>query len=123
MHSTPPSLLVRLHDAGDEVARKRFVDYCAPFLFHWSFRFGASRQDAVDFVQDIFVLLFEKLPEFQSDPKRTFRGWLFVTLKNEWLKRKRKGLLPLDPETDLNKLAAETDAALEETEFSAFVTK
>ena len=123
MHSTPPSLLERLRNAGDEDARKRFVDYCAPFLFHWSFRLGASRQDTVDFVQDIFLLLFEKLPEFQYDPNRTFRGWLFVTIKNEWLKRRRKGPLPLDAQADLNDLAAEPEASFEEIEFSAFVTK
>src|SRR2546429_6122886 len=104
MHATPPSLLERLRDAGDDDARRRFVDYCGPFLFHWAFRLGASRQDAVDFVQDMFVLLFEKLPEFQYDPQKSFRGWLFVALKNEWLKRKRKGQLPVDANASLDEL-------------------
>ncbi len=123
MNTTPPSLLERIRDVDDDAARRRFVDYCGPFLFHWTFRLGASRQDAVDFVQDFFVLLFEKLPHFQYDAQKSFRGWIFVALKNEWLKRQRKRRLPLDAEAKLEELASTPPTPYEEAEFCSFVTK
>lgn len=112
----------RLRDANDHVARNRLVEYCGPFIFHWAFRLGASRQDAVDFVQDVFVRLFEKLPEFHYDPSRTFRGWLFVLLKNEWLQQKRKRQLPVVA-VSVDDLHAEPDQDLEEAEFQSTVVK
>ena len=123
MHSTPPSLLERMRDVDDDEARRRFVDYCGPFLFHWAFRLGAARQDAIDFVQDFFVLLFEKLPQFRYDPQKSFRGWIFITLKHEWLKRQRRPGVPVDADANLEELASTPPTPFEEAEFCSFVTK
>jgi hypothetical protein len=38
MLSTPPSLLKRLHDAADEDAKQRLVQYCSEFIYHWIYK-------------------------------------------------------------------------------------
>ncbi len=76
MDSTSASLLRRLQQPNQEAAWQRFVDLYAPLLFHWGRNHGLSTSDAADLSQDVLATLIDKLPEFQYDPKRRFRGWL-----------------------------------------------
>jgi RNA polymerase sigma-70 factor (ECF subfamily) len=90
MHSTPASLLQRLRRPGEAAAWARFVALYTPLLFGWARRLGLQEADAADLVQDVLALLFRKLPEFEYDPGRSFRGWLQVVLRNKWRERGRK---------------------------------
>ena len=50
---------------------------------------GLQDADAADLAQDVFAVLVRKLPEFNHDPRRSFRGWLHTVLLNRWRDRTR----------------------------------
>jgi RNA polymerase sigma factor (sigma-70 family) len=76
MDSTSVSLLRRLREPDHDAAWQRFVDLYAPLIFHWAKNQGLNPTDAADLVQEVLVTLVAKLPEFESDPTKRFRGWL-----------------------------------------------
>lgn len=82
MNSTSASLLRRLQQPDQEQAWQRFVDLYAPLIFYWGKNHGLNAADAADLVQDVLAILIDKLPEFQYDPKRRFRGWLQTITRN-----------------------------------------
>jgi RNA polymerase sigma-70 factor, ECF subfamily len=95
MHTTPVSLLERLCRPADREAWDQFVDLYTPLLYHWArHRAKLSAQEAADLVQDVFLLLMQKLPKFRYDPHRTFRGWLRTVLLNKWKQNVRRRPLP-----------------------------
>lgn len=81
MDHTPASLLDRLR-RPDEAAWNHFVELYTPLLFHYARRAGVRSDDAGDLVQDVLALLVRKLPEFQYDPRASFRAWLRTVLVN-----------------------------------------
>jgi RNA polymerase sigma-70 factor (ECF subfamily) len=82
MNTTSASLLERLRRPGEEEAWARFVDLYTPLLFFWANRLGLPQEDVADLVQDVFLTLVRKLPEFVYDPKKSFRSWLRTILHN-----------------------------------------
>jgi RNA polymerase sigma-70 factor (ECF subfamily) len=90
MHSTPPSLIERLRDRADEAAWTRFVKLYTPLLLYWARRAGLRPPDAADLVQDVLLLLYQKLPEFTYDPQHSFRAWLRTVLLNKWREKHRR---------------------------------
>lgn len=90
MHSTPQSLLERLRAHPDNSAWNRFVELYTPVLLRWASHLGLHGNDAADLVQDIFVVLVQKMPEFDYDPARSFRAWLKTVTRNVWKERCRK---------------------------------
>jgi RNA polymerase sigma-70 factor (ECF subfamily) len=91
MVTTSASLLDRLRRPDDAEAWTRFVELYTPLLHRWACRLGLQEADAADLVQDVFGLLLRKLPEFEYDPKRSFRGWLRTVLVNRWRNWPRRG--------------------------------
>lgn len=90
MHTTPVSLLERLHQANEPNAWDRFVELYTPLLFHWARRFGLQESDVADLVQDVFVQLVQELPRFTYQAHGRFRGWLYTVLLNKWRQRRRQ---------------------------------
>ncbi len=90
MHSTSPSLLERLRKQDNQHEWSRFVDLYSPLLLYWAHRMGLERQDAEDFVQDIFLHLLHKMPDFVYDRKKSFRSWLHTVTINKWRERFRR---------------------------------
>ena len=76
MTSTSVNLLQRLREPNADAAWARFVDLYAPLIFYWARQKNLNVSDAADLVQDVLLTLIQKLPEFQYDPTRRFRGWL-----------------------------------------------
>ncbi len=91
MLKTPASLLQRLKRPDDQDAWQRFVKLYTPLIYDWARRAGLSEDEAADLAQDVFLLLIEKLPQFQYDPKRSFRGWLKTITLNKWREGIRRG--------------------------------
>lgn len=83
MDSTSVSLLQRLRQPDQEAAWQRFVDLYAPLIFFWGRGQGLSATDSADLVQEVLAILVAKLPEFEYDPKRRFRGWLRTVTINK----------------------------------------
>lgn len=90
MHTTSPTLLERLRRPNEPAAWARFVDLYSPLLYYWARRMGLQEFDAADLVQEIFALLLQKLPDFQYNAERTFRGWLRTVTINKCRERRRQ---------------------------------
>lgn len=118
MNTTSASLLQRIREKPDTVAWERLVRLYTPLLLYWSRKLGLNEQDAADLVQDVLVVLVQKLPGFEYQPGRTFRGWLRTVLMNKWRDRPRRGLAEMEsgqvPE-------APPEDALDDREYRLFV--
>jgi RNA polymerase sigma-70 factor (ECF subfamily) len=90
MDSTSSSLLLRLRRPEEQAAWNRFIDLYTPLLYSWACRMGLPAQDAADLVQDVFVALVQKMPQFTYDPTKSFRAWLRTVAENCWRDALRK---------------------------------
>ena len=115
MFDTPATLLHRLCGQPALGDWERFVRLFTPLMRRWTGRFGVNNGAAEDLLQEVFLLLIRKLPEFQYDPERSFRAWLWTVFRRAalaWLKRQPKS------ETSLEQLEefASPDSIVEATE-------
>jgi RNA polymerase sigma-70 factor (ECF subfamily) len=123
MDSTSVSLLRRLREPDHDAAWERFVELYAPLIFHWGRHQGLGDTDAGELVQEVLAIVVAKLPEFQYDPKRRFRGWLrTVTLNKANDFHRRNAVRPRSghEETIASAVATEVDL-FEEAEYRAFL--
>jgi RNA polymerase sigma-70 factor (ECF subfamily) len=67
-----------------------FVELYTPVLYSWASRLGLQRADAADLVQDVFVILVRKLPDFDYDSRKSFRAWLRTVFMNRWRDRQKR---------------------------------
>jgi len=96
MYTTSISLLERLRRTGDQKAWQRFVHLYTPLLYYWARRTGLAVEETADLVQEVLLVLVQKLPEFDYDPERSFRGWLRTVTLNKWRERCRRLPFPAD---------------------------
>ncbi|HEX5272894.1 MAG TPA: sigma-70 family RNA polymerase sigma factor [Gemmataceae bacterium] len=96
MNTTSLSLLQRLRRPDEPGAWERFVRLYTPLIYDWARRAGLQESDAADLVQDVFVLLLRKLPEFEYDRHGSFRAWLHAVTLNLWRTRLRRKVLPTE---------------------------
>lgn len=100
MHSTSASLLERLQtDGTSPEAWSEFVELYTPLLDLWADRSGVPPADRGDLLQEVFVVLLRKLPDFRHAPavKGGFRRWLRTVLTNKWREMNRRKALPVVP--------------------------
>lgn len=90
MTTTPVSLLERLKFPTDQLAWSRFVDLYSPLIYSWAHQVGLHPNDAADLVQDVFMLLVQKMPEFAYEKNGSFRAWLKTVTLNKWRDNCRK---------------------------------
>jgi len=102
MFMTPTSLLYRLRTPNEATAWGRFVDLYTPLLFHWAQKLDQQDSDCADLVQDVFLILWRKLPEFEYDASKSFHAWLKTIFMNRYKSRLRKshGRVGYEAETD-----------------------
>ena len=94
MNTTSESLLLRLRHAQDSQAWQRFVQLYTPLIFFWARKNGCGRDDAADLVQDVLSIVFRRLPNWQYDPEKSFRGWLRTITLNRHRELLRRKPLP-----------------------------
>lgn len=111
-NTTSISLLERLRQPEPHEAWTHFVQLYTPLLWYWAAKLGLQDQDAADLVQDVFVRLFQKLPEFQYDRHKSFRTWLQTVTQNIWRDKCRERRKAGRPEGDLAEVSV-PDSALE----------
>lgn len=118
-NTTSLTLLQRLQSPGDEDAWARFARLYTPLLYYWCRRAGLQEQDAADLVQEVFVLLVRKLPEFRYDRERSFRNWLRTVTLNKWREsERRRAVQPRPVGADLDEVPATPEEwRLDETEY------
>ena len=90
MQVTPATLIFRLRSCEETSAWTRFIDLYTPLLFHWAQQLGQQESDRADLVQDVFLFLWRKLPEFEYDSGRSFHAWLKTIFLNRYRSRLRK---------------------------------
>jgi RNA polymerase sigma-70 factor (ECF subfamily) len=119
MVSTSASLLERLREPDAVAAWRRFADLYSPLLYHWATRLGHQNADADDIVQDLFVVLYRKLPEFEYDSSKSFRAWLKTILIN----RSRRYQREKAPAMDMawQELADPAGDSLDEQEYRQYL--
>lgn len=116
---TRPSLLLRLRDAGDEVAWSQFVGIYTPLIFAFCRGRGLSETDAGDVSQEVLRAVAGAIHRFEYDAERSsFRNWLFTVvrskLNNFFTAQSRHPRLA--GETTLQQLAeTEAESQLQET--------
>jgi RNA polymerase sigma-70 factor (ECF subfamily) len=125
MSTTPISLLERLRQPMDQAAWNRFVELYTPLLFYWARRLGLDADAAADLVQDVFVVLVRKLPEFVYDRRKSFRGFLRKVLHNKAHEHHRRARLPMavGPEALAGVAVADPAEAEEEAEYRREVVR
>lgn len=117
MPNTPVSLLMRVQREGRAEDWSRLVDLCSPLLYAWAQRRGLAENDAADLVQEVFAILVRKLPAFEYDPRKTFRGWLRTVARNKWCEmQRRRSETPADAD-ELNRSLADDPDPYWEVEF------
>lgn len=109
MHTTPISLLERLKQPAETQAWDRFVELLAPVIYAWTRRLGLKETDAADLIQEVFLLLLQKLPEFRYDPHKSFRAWLRTVTLNKFRGLSRRRPLPRADGQRLEEIAGPDD--------------
>lgn len=87
---TPLSLLERLQGSQGREAWERFVELYTPLLYAFVRRNGMAGDEARDVLQEVFLHLWRKLPEFHPAPDQRFRGWLWTVVRNKVVDYRRK---------------------------------
>ena len=105
MNTTSVSLLQRLRNPDAHADWSRFVALYTPMVYHWACRLGLQDTDAADLVQEVFTLLFRKLPNFTYQRDGSFRAWLHAVLVNKWRERLRGRPIPVPRGDDLPEVA------------------
>ena len=120
MDTTSVSLLVRLENRSDRDAWARFVELYTPLIYFWARRTGLPSEDASDLVQDVLELLVRKLPTFEYQRNKSFRGWLRTITLNKWrehCRRKRLAIADVSDSELANMPDARGDEAFWDTEY------
>lgn len=118
MPGTSHSLLERLHDRADHQAWQRLLAVYEPWLRGWLSRHELQPADVEDVLQDILVVVSQKLPGFvHSGQTGAFRSWLRTILTHRvrhFLRgqRARQALLAPQPRTDWLEQLEDGDSAL-----------
>lgn len=122
MLATPASLLLRLKRSEESASWDRFVELYTPLLFHWARQLSQQDSDSADLVQDVFLILWRKLPEFDYDPTRSFHAWLKTLFLNRFRSRQRERGVKLKDMDDLDP-AGESQGDFADLEYSRYLIR
>jgi RNA polymerase sigma-70 factor (ECF subfamily) len=79
--------------ARDPDAWRQLAALYGPLVFRWCSRQGLQTRDAEDVVQEVFLVVLNRVSDFRHDrPGDTFRGWLWEITRNklgDWMQRQR----------------------------------
>lgn len=92
-YSTRLSLLLQLRSTSDQIAWSRFVELYTPLVHRWVGDLSVADPDRSDIVQEVFVVLLRKLPDFVYEQDKSFRGWLRTITVNktrDFLRRRNR---------------------------------
>ena len=75
--NTRQTLLFKIRDQHDDEAWNEFVHFYRPYIYRVIQNMNITTCDRDDIIQDIMLIAWKKLPEFEYDPaKGRFRSWL-----------------------------------------------
>jgi RNA polymerase sigma-70 factor (ECF subfamily) len=83
--TTLVTLLHRINqNPADQLSWAEFVRVYSPAIRSWLAHWGLQEADAQDVAQNVLVRLTKKLPKFEYDPSKSFRGWLKTLTHHAW---------------------------------------
>jgi RNA polymerase sigma-70 factor (ECF subfamily) len=112
---TSQSLLERLQDRADAQAWQRLLTVYEPWLRGWLSRAQLQPADRDDVLQDVLVVVSQKLPDFRHNGQPgAFRTWLRLILTNRVRQflRGRQRQHALQPLTDWLDQLSDPDSGL-----------
>jgi len=98
-YKTSITLLQRVQNQQDEESWNEFIETYKRFLYSVIRRMNITAHDADDLVQDIFVKVWEHMPNFNYDSSKLFRNWLCTVTRNKvlaFIKSKQAYLRKMD---------------------------
>ena len=111
MNSTSESLLLKLKNCQDGEPWNRFVELYTPLIFFWARKNGLPTEDASDLVQDVLAIVFQKIPFWEYDRQKSFRGWLRTVTLNRHRELIRKKKIVIDGRDSVVQSLALAEAA------------
>lgn len=115
---TRASLLSRLRDCEDQAGWREFFDSYWRLVYNVARKTGLQDSEAQDVVQNTFIYLSRRMPNFRYDPARgSFKSWLRVVTRSrihEFLRRERPAVMRVIgpvPESDQDHLESIPDPA------------
>lgn len=88
------------NSVNQQQAWETFVGLYTPLIFYWARKVGLKQADAADLVQEVFAIVFRKLPDLKYDRQGSFRGWLRTVTLNKYREQRRKKALPIVDATE-----------------------
>jgi RNA polymerase sigma factor (sigma-70 family) len=119
---TRQTLLERVRSNHDEKSWEDFVHYYKNYIYIICRRMNLHHHDSEEVVQQVLVKLWEKIPTFDYDSRKRFRGWLCTVTgntvkdffrKQQSIRRKHdavkedEGSMPKTSGPDIEKIAEE----------------
>lgn len=123
MNTTRVSLLQQLRSTQNSIAWADFAQIYTPLVYHWVADLAIPAADRNDVVQDVFVVLLHKLPNFQYDVQGSFRAWLrTITIHKarDLIRKKHRKVEPKFFE-NLDAIQAHDSDRLTEQEYRRYV--
>lgn len=118
---TPASLLHRLRTTPDPASWSRLVQIYLPFVCYWGRRSGLQEADVADLAQEVFTLLYQKLPDFTYDQQKSFRNWLRTVTLNKLRELRRRRTTPAGNDALLANLPGPDGEAVWDEEHARYV--
>ena len=82
---TKITLLRRINEnPTDQSNWSEFVNVYSPIIRTWCLHWGLQESDAFDVTQNVLFRLTSRLPNFQYDKSKSFRGWLKTLTHHAW---------------------------------------
>jgi RNA polymerase sigma factor (sigma-70 family) len=81
-NKTRQTLLERVKHQHDEHSWEEFISIYRPYVYSICRRMNLSHHDSEDVVQQVLLKLWDKLPEFNYDDRRSFRAWIGSVTRN-----------------------------------------
>lgn len=78
---TRVTLLNRLKDLDDGESWREFFETYWKLIYSYALRYGLTEAEAEEVVQETVIEVSKKMPGFEYDPKRSFKGWLLNTTR------------------------------------------
>jgi RNA polymerase sigma factor (sigma-70 family) len=79
---TRETLLERIRNRHDDDSWEDFVFYYKQYIYIICRRMGLNHHDGEEIVQKVMLKIWDKLPTFEYDKKKRFRGWLCLVTGN-----------------------------------------
>ncbi len=79
--NTRETLLEKIKNQHDDSSWESFVHYYKNFIYIVCRKMNLNHHDSEEIVQKVLMISWKKLPDFNYDKKRNFRGWLCQVTK------------------------------------------